>query len=212
MLNSLWGKFAQRANHAEIIYTTNARDFHRRLDDPCYDILGWEHIHESMDRIVRRLKPELCKAPKTNNIPVAAFVTSQARLRLYHFIEQVDADRTHCRLLYSDTDSILYARTPGAIGGCTEGEQLGDMKRELPDRKLVEFVCAGPKNYSYRHVKRDDGSDEQRVTKIRGFELNSTAAGIINFEAVKQMSIDSFSLDAIMYVYPTDYLFMYIFV
>lgn len=128
MLNSLWGKFAQRANHSEIIYTANAHDFHRRIDDPRYDILGWEHIHESMDRIVRRLKPELCKAPKTNNLPLAAFVTSQARLRLYHFMEQVDVDPAHCRLLYSDTDSILYARKSGAIGGCAEGEQLGDMK------------------------------------------------------------------------------------
>ena len=198
MLNSFWGKFAQRANHSEIIYTTSAREFHRMLDDPRYDILGWEHVHEKMDRIVRRLKPELCRAPKTNNLPVAAFVTSQARLRLFHFMEQVDADSAHCRLLYSDTDSIFYARQAGAIGGCTEGEQLGDMKRELGDRRIIEFVAAGPKNYSFRHVSAKDGSDEQRVTKVRGFELNYTAAGLIDFDAVKRMAYDTFSIDSVL--------------
>lgn len=198
MLNSLWGKFAQRANHCEILYTTSAREFHRKLDDPRYDILGWEHIHPQMDRIVRRLKSELCRAPKTNNLPVAAYVTSQARLRLYHFMEQVDADPQHCRLLYSDTDSILYARKPTAIGGIVEGEQLGDMKREFADRRIIEFVAAGPKNYTYRHVNASDGSDAQTVTKVRGFELNSTAVQLINFETVKQVAFDTFSLDALM--------------
>ena len=130
---------------------------------------------------------------------VASFVTSHARLRLYHFIEQVEADPEHCRLLYSDTDSIFYARKEGATGGILEGEQLGDMKREYCNRRIVEFVTAGPKNYAYRHVKGTiNGADEPFVVKVRGFELNSSAAAIINFEAVKQMMRESFSLDAIL--------------
>lgn len=113
-------------------------------------------------------------------------------------MEQVESDPEHCRLLYSDTDSIFYARKVGAIGGIQEGEQLGDMKREYANRRIVEFVTAGPKNYSYRHVNGANNSDddEQFVTKVRGFELNSEAAASIHFEAVKQVMFDSFSLDA----------------
>lgn len=197
-MNSLWGKFAQRSSHSEVILTYSAEEFNEKIWDPRYDVLDILHLSDRADRIVRRLRPEFGRAPKTNNLVVAAYVTSQARLRLYHFIEQVEADRLHCRLLYSDTDSILYARKPGATGGIAEGEQLGDMKRECPDRRIIEFVAAGPKNYSYRHVNARDGSDERSVTKVRGFELNSTAADLINFESMKQVAFDSFSLDAIM--------------
>ena len=116
-------------------------------------------------------------------------------------MEQVEEDPDHCRLLYSDTDSIFYAKKKGATGGIVEGEQLGDMKRELPNRKIVKFVAAGPKNYAYRHVKRSDGTDEQRVVKVRGFELNSAAADVINFDVVEQMMYDSFSVDASLLVF-----------
>ena len=194
----MWGKFAQRATHSEVIYTTTAEDFNAKIWDPRYDILDILHITERVDRIVRRLRPERTRSPKTNNLVVASFVTSHARLRLYHFIEQVESDPEHCRLLYSDTDSIFYARKDGATGGIQEGEQLGDMKREYCNRRIVEFVTAGPKNYAYRHLNGSNGADEQFVVKVRGFELNSSAAEIINFEAVKQMMRESFSLDAIL--------------
>ena len=72
------------------------------------------------------------------------------------------------------------------------------MKREYCNRHIVEFVTAGPKNYAYRHIKGINGADEQFVVKVSGFELNSSAAAIINFEAVKQMMRESFSLNVIL--------------
>ena len=197
-MNSLWGKFAQRASHSEVLYTSTAEEFDAKIWNPLYDVLDILHINERVDRIVRRLRPEITRSPKTNNLVVASFVTSHARLRLYHFMEQVESDPEHCRLLYSDTDSIFYARKAGATGGIREGEQLGDMKREYANRRIVEFVTAGPKNYSYRHVNgsNNNDDDEQFVTKVRGFELHSEAAARINFEAVKQTMLDMFSLDA----------------
>ena len=57
------------------------------------------------------------------------------------------------------------------------------MKREYANRRIVEFVTSGPKNYAHRHVKGINGADEQFVVKVRGIELNSSASAIINFEA-----------------------------
>ena len=71
------------------------------------------------------------------------------------------------------------------------------MKREYCNRRIVEFVTEGPKNYAYRHVNNISREDKQFVVKVRGFELNSSAAALINFEAIKQVMWELFFLDAI---------------
>ena len=123
------------------------------------------------------------------------YVTSHARLRLYHYIEQVDIDLINSKLLYSDTDSVIYMKNNASTGGIIEGEQLGEMKREYEDRRIVEFFAGGPKNYAYRHVKADDGSDEKWERKIRGFELNYQTSEKLDSETMKQQMRDTFTID-----------------
>ena len=53
LLNSLWGKFAQRASHSEVIYTTTAEDFNAKIWDPRYDVLDILNITERVDIIVQ---------------------------------------------------------------------------------------------------------------------------------------------------------------
>ena len=181
-----------------MIYSTSPEDFNAKIWDQRYDVLDILHISEHVDRIVRRLRPELTKAPKTNNLVAASYVPSHSRLRLYHFIEQVDADVLNCKLLYSDTDSVLYMRKEAATGGIQEGEQLGDMKREYEDRRIIEFFAGGPKNYGYKHVNAADGSDEKMERKIRGFELNYQTSEKLHYEAMKQQMIDIFTIDGLL--------------
>lgn len=168
-------------------------DFHRWLADPRYNVLDWIHIAENLDRLVVRLKTELCEPVKTNNLPVAAFVTSHARLRLYKYIEQADSEG--CHLLYCDTDSVIYAKNRFTAAGVVEGDQLGEMKREMGDRRILEFVAAGPKNYGLRHVNNITGTDERMMCKVRGFELNSLACESLNFETLKRAAFEKFQID-----------------
>ena len=181
-----------------MLYTTSPEEFDFKCWDQRYDVLDIRHISDHVDRVVRRLRPELCKAPRTNNLVIASYVTSHARLRLYHFIEQVESDPSHCRLLYTDTDSIMYAKKAGATGGICEGDQLGEMKREYAGRRIVEFVSGGPKNYAYRHQNAADGQDEKVERKIRGFELNFQASEQLDFGTIKRMAFDTFSIDGSM--------------
>ena len=141
-LNSLWGKFAQRSSRTETIWTNNEIDFHRWLSDPNFNVLHWTHVAENLDMLVVRRKPELCEPVKTNNLPVAAFVTSHARLRLYQYINQADSDG--CSLLYCDTDSVIYAKKRSSSVGVVGGDQLGEMKRQMTDRRIVEFCFSRP--------------------------------------------------------------------
>lgn len=158
-------------------------------------MLSFLHVSDEMDRVTVRKRPEFAAAPPTNNVPLACFVTSHARLHLYHFIEQVERS-AGCTLLYCDTDSIIYVRprsTSAASVGIAEGSRLGEMAREMADRRIVEFVSGGPKNYGLRHVDAASGGDERAVLKIRGIELNYAATKLIRFETMRELLLAKYA-------------------
>ncbi|KAL3093884.1 hypothetical protein niasHS_004724 [Heterodera schachtii] len=192
LANSLWGKMAQRVGFTQIKYTRTPAEFHQLLEDPTFDKLDFVHVSEHMDRVVVRKRPEFAKAPVTNCLPVAIYVTSYARLHLYSYMEKVIA-LEGAELLYCDTDSIYYVNKMG--GQCVpEGEALGQMKREHIDRRIVEFVAGGPKNYGIRHTARD-GTDERANLKIRSFRLSYATEQLLNFEAMKDLTLATYNID-----------------
>nr|CAD2165765.1 unnamed protein product [Meloidogyne enterolobii] len=192
LANSLWGKLAQRVCGTEVRYAKTPAEFHQLLEDPTIDMLDFDHVSEHLDRCVVRKKPEFAKAPNTNCLPVAAFVTSYARLHLYEYIEQVH--QIGGVLLYCDTDSIIYV---GKRNGqrVLEGEYLGQMKREIPTRRILEFIAGGPKNYGYRHVDASTGLDERAELKIRSFPLSYATHQLLNFNTMKQLVLNQFNVD-----------------
>jgi hypothetical protein len=82
---------AQRVGFTQIKYTRTPAEFHQLLEDPTFDKLDFVHVSEHMDRVVVRKRPEFAKAPLTNCLPVAIYVTSYARLHLYSYMEKVIA-------------------------------------------------------------------------------------------------------------------------
>jgi hypothetical protein len=208
MLNSLYGKMGQRPEHTSTHYTTTAREFHQLMEDPTQEVLDFEHLNERMDRVVVRKRGPFVQAPKTNSLAVACFVTSLARLRLYEYMEEAVLAGHH--LLYCDTDSLMYVLRRGGGGPPVhEGEWMGDMKRELPGRRIVEFIAAGPKNYAYVHVARDVPAWQWRqwleapaaeadrmaaVLRIRGIQLTYTANQLLNYTSMRRLIHDHFDV------------------
>ena len=76
--------------------------------------------------------------PSSNPV-IAAFVTAHARLQLYSYLEMLQD-----RVLYYDTDSVIYIERPGTCSPPT-GDYLGDMTDELDGGHITEFVSGGPK-------------------------------------------------------------------
>ncbi|KAH7712452.1 hypothetical protein AAVH_20196, partial [Aphelenchoides avenae] len=187
LLNSLWGKLAQRHNMLKVVYTTTPQEFWALMADDTNEVIDIAHLSEHTDRVAYRKKASFLEAPRTNNVPVALFVTSHARLHLYHFMEQVPKG---C-LLYCDTDSLIYVKRADDAG-VQEGDALGEMSREYPKRRIVEFICGGPKNYGLRHVDRVTGADERFVLKVRGFTLNYNARKRITFDTMKALIFKHF--------------------
>ena len=107
MLNSLWGKLAQRENMTKTEYfsepskffdlVTNTNKIVKNVDNCRENLLlvNWEDTESNVE-------PHAC-----SNVIVAAFVTAQARLKLYEPLEKLNE-----RVLYFDTDSIIYHHKP----------------------------------------------------------------------------------------------------
>lgn len=192
MANSLWGKFAQRVGRNEVRYAKTPAQFHALLADPTLEMLDFEHVSEHLDRCVVRKKREFSQAPPTNCLPIAIFVTSYARLHLYAYLEEVMARGGEP--LYCDTDSIFYVLPRGAMP-VTEGEALGQMKREMPHRQILEFVAGGPKNYGFRHVCAETGEDERAELKVRSFPLSYASHQLLNFHTMRERALQYYDID-----------------
>uniref|UniRef100_A0A183BP01 DNA-directed DNA polymerase n=1 Tax=Globodera pallida TaxID=36090 RepID=A0A183BP01_GLOPA len=190
LLNALWGKLAQRAERDDIHYTGSAREFHDLLLDPKQDVVDFVHLNEHLDRCVVRRRHPFVQGPATNNLAVACFVTSHARLYLHERLEEVRA--ASGRSLYCDTDSVLFVKRRGAARLASEGDALGQLKREFPGRRIVQFFSAGPKNYGFRHVCALTGGDEQAERKIRGLQLTYAASQLLPFDRMCRLVLNFF--------------------
>ena len=113
------------------------------------------------------------------NIVIAAFTTAYARLKLYELLDQLQE-----RVLYYDTDSVIYIHQPGKPNPPL-GDYLGDLTDELDSGDYITtFISDGPKNYAYI---TNNGKTE---TKIRGITLNYNATKTINMDVMRHL-VDS---------------------
>ncbi|CAF0975526.1 unnamed protein product [Brachionus calyciflorus] len=112
------------------------------------------------------------------SVVLAAFVTCHARLKLYEELKKIDK-----RVLYFDTDSIIYVRSPGQYRPIL-GDYLGDFTDEIKKKgalHIVEFISAGPKNYAY---KMDNGKTS---CTVKGITLNHISSLVVNFDSIRDI-------------------------
>lgn len=188
--NSLWGKFGQRemdmySDTRLITYT----EYLKYLDAERVGRLVIQSLHlfgENFKIIVSGkeastfLRPRIqnenrCKSIR--NIFIASMVTANARCRLWKMM-----DRLGSRVKYHDTDSIIYTVGQDMI---PEGNLLGEWESETtPDEKIIGLIAPGPKTYCLKIKK---GEEIYYVTKTKGFTLNKTNTGLINYESMKKL-------------------------
>ena len=77
---------------------------------------------------------------------IGAYITAGARLHLYNYL-----DRLQERVIYCDTDSVLFVQPSAEFTLVETGDNLGYLTSELkPSEFIEEFVSGGPKNYAYK--------------------------------------------------------------
>ena len=146
MLNSLWGKLAQRDKMTKTEYISEPSKYFDLVTNPSkivknVDLYGDQFVHVNWEDTESLVEPHTC-----SNVVVGSFVTAQARLKLYGILEKLN----EC-VLYFDTDSIIYVHKPD-LWNPTIGDKLGEWTDEVPDARIVKFVGMGPKNYGYEYV------------------------------------------------------------
>ena len=187
MANSQWGYLAMNLQ---------TKKTHKFVKDPVewFEMVNNDLIQiENVDYFYREssksyvLQVYYMKIEEVNfgnfntNVVLAAFVTAQARLKLYSEIEKLGE-----RVLYFDTDSIIFISKENEYEPST-GEFLGDLTNEIDPKDgdhIVEFVSAGPKNYAF---KTNSGFIK---TTIKGFTLNKVASTKIDFDKMKEIVLN----------------------
>lgn len=193
LCNSLWGKFGENSEHS-----TWKRFM---IEEQSEAIMAIENqwIDGEIDIMYRKYSKDnvaLAMIYKYNaalpldsftqkkrrcqkNIAMAAMITSHARCRLWKELNKLGE-----RVLYHDTDSIIYEHRPGEYN-IPVGKYLGEWECETGGKPIVKFVSTGPKCYSYV-VDNGDGTMKSD-TKVKGITLHHNNSQLINFDAMKAL-------------------------
>lgn len=176
----MWGKFGQQTNKMQVKEFVDPQDFCAFLDSSTHDIHWVSPLHEERVKVHHRMQPH-CESDSPHlNIFVACFTTCWARLRLYDVMDQLSD-----RLLYLDTDSIIFLQRPTDQCQPPLGDFLRDFTNELePGDHIVEFCSGRPKNYGYQ---TDQGHVE---CKVCGFSLNAEGKAQLNYEVLRQNTLN----------------------
>ncbi len=199
MMNSVWGKHAERHNQVQARFftresedaETNIYTFYQNLFARTYELMG--QVYLSDDVVMCRFKDNEAKVRQNFHkgyLPAAVFVPAYGRLQL-----EEQLFRLGKRVLMNDTDSIVYHYIPGTsccllselltLGeyNIPEGDLLGEWEVEDIDKQnggIAEFVGLGPKTYAIRTFEND-----KTVVKAKGLSLRHATGKLVNFKTMR---------------------------
>ena len=158
---------------------TEPKELFRYLKSDEYEVSDARMVNDETIEVQYKEKEGFIEQNDKTNIVIAAFTTAYARLKLYELLDQLQE-----RVLYYDTDSVIYIHQPGKPNPPL-GDYLGDLTDELDSGDYITtFISGGPKNYAYI---TNNGKTE---TKIRGITLNYNATKKINMDVMRHL-VDS---------------------
>ena len=157
------GKFAQRSNLVKTEQIDDPQKFFDYLTSDEIVVLDADLVSDDIMEIRYEFgETDFVQADPKTNVVIAAFTTAYARLQLYEELDMLGE-----RVLYYDTDSVIYLTQPGQPEPQL-GNYIGDLTDELGGDQITIFASGGPKNYCY---KTNGGKTE---VKVHNFGLYGT--------------------------------------
>ena len=147
VITSFWRKLGKKENQEKASINKDPREFFVMFTNASIEINNILPVNDDTLLVNWSYKEESYNELTTVNVCLAAYTTAQARLKLYEYLETLGK-----RVLYYGIDSVIYTHLNGQVD-IPLGSFLGDMTNELetygPNSYITEFVCGGPKLYSY---------------------------------------------------------------
>ena len=155
---------------------TEPKEFFDYLQSDKYEVKDAQMVNDETIEIQYTEKEGFVEENDKVNIVIAAFTTAYARLKLYDLLDLLQE-----RVLYYDTDSVVYIHQPGKPDPPL-GDYLGELTDELlPGHHITTFLSGGPKNYAYVT------NNGEAILKIRGITLNYDASKTINVDVMRHL-------------------------
>lgn len=180
-LNCLWGKLGQNPFKSVTEYVTDPARYFALLNDSTAEtinVLLFEN-NEDIVQVRYKLMNDAIEDNPNGNVVIAAFVTSWARLRLYQVLSKLNE-----RVLYHDTDSVIYTTADSDEEEISTGSLLGMWSDECKDPNtnwIQEFVSLGPKTYAYLTKKGD------QVVKCKGMTFIPKTKELLNMSSMLKL-------------------------
>jgi len=146
-LKSMWGKWAQNQNKTQTTLVTSVKELYELLTSPGSEVtnlifpnddvvsVSWKHSEDNSRR-------------ENVNVAFAAYVTTQARLKIYDYPSELGES-----VLYCDSDSVIFIQKLDESPKVRTGDYLGHLTDELEKfgcgSFIQEFVSGGPINYAF---------------------------------------------------------------
>lgn len=185
LLNSFWGKFAQQSNKTQTKWVDNYKDWLDLISHDKYKITNVNTKVNGVFVVSYTVNDPHFEVTNNNvNVVLAAFVTCQARLKLFKEMKKL-GDRVN----YHDTDSLIFSKKPGEYEPET-GNNLGELTDECPKGDWIkELVCPGPKNYAYK-LNSDTAQKPNQKVVIKGFNMTFLALKSLGFDQIKKTLLE----------------------
>ena len=142
------------------------------------DIISYVHqVGDNKVAVDYTREDKFIEVLENANPVLAVYSTTQAQLKLYSYIEKLQK-----RVLYFNTDSVIYLTQPRDSYNIALDDYLGDMTKELnPETYIKEFVAGGSENYAYKV------NTSQKTLKITGFPLDVATSEQLDMDTIKRL-------------------------
>jgi len=189
MMNSLYGKFLQKPDLEKVFlkHCVSQQDVDQWIDtirekglEPCAEA-QWLTREFPFVVMQKAIPTDFTFNLQSTHTCTGSMIAAGGRLILWEAMHRLGH-----RVLYHDTDSIVYVDTNDGVT-IPIGSELGEWESEVePPWEIVEFVALAPKTYAYKKRHSESGVIKYEM-RLKGIQLNESVVESITFDFIKSL-------------------------